>query len=114
VSCAETQQPEIRLAIQSPTKTRFLSANQVEVFCCCSAAMAKGRKFDRESFRELSLFPSKLVARQNLKHVFVQVRGIRSGPNYPSDADPAILKIDTTGHGKNIAYGVELGRNSMA
>ena len=32
VSWAETQQPEIRLATHSLTKTRFLSANQVEVF----------------------------------------------------------------------------------
>jgi hypothetical protein len=32
VSWAETQQPETRLAIQNKTKTRLLSANQVEVF----------------------------------------------------------------------------------
>src|SRR5271166_6208011 len=43
VSWAETQQPETRLAIHSPTKTRFLSANQVDVFCCCSVAMAMKR-----------------------------------------------------------------------
>jgi hypothetical protein len=41
VSWAETQQPEIRLAIQSQTKTRFLSANQTEVFCFCSVATVK-------------------------------------------------------------------------
>ena len=32
VSWAETQHPETRLAAQSLTKTRFLSASQVEVF----------------------------------------------------------------------------------
>src|SRR3984893_10183182 len=41
VSWAETQQPETRLAIQSPTKTRFLSANQVDVFGDESVAMDK-------------------------------------------------------------------------
>ena len=41
VSWAETQQPETRLAIQSARKTRFFSANQVEVFCLRSSAMAK-------------------------------------------------------------------------
>jgi hypothetical protein len=39
VSWAETQQPETRLAIQSPTKTRFLRASQVEVFCFWSLIM---------------------------------------------------------------------------
>ena len=37
VSWAETQQPDTRLAIQSQKKTRFLRANQTEVFCFLSA-----------------------------------------------------------------------------
>src|SRR5271165_5202103 len=41
VSSAETQQPETSLAIHSPKKTRFLSASQVDVFCCCSAAIKR-------------------------------------------------------------------------
>jgi hypothetical protein len=40
VSWAETQQPETRLANQSPTKERFFKASQVDVLCCC--AVAKG------------------------------------------------------------------------
>src|SRR5271166_2286071 len=49
VSWAETQQPETRLAIHSPTKTRFLSANQVDVFCRCSVAMAMKRTQESRS-----------------------------------------------------------------
>jgi hypothetical protein len=41
VSWAETQQPETRPAVQSPTKTRFFNANQVDVLCCCPVATAK-------------------------------------------------------------------------
>jgi hypothetical protein len=52
VSWAETQQPETRLAIQSLTKTAFLSANQVEVFGGESVAMATVKKMStRAAFR---------------------------------------------------------------
>src|ERR1700722_19192672 len=43
VSWAETQQPETRLATHRPTKTRFLSANQVEVFGFCSVPTPKSK-----------------------------------------------------------------------
>ena len=41
VSWAEMQHPETRLAAQSLTKTWFLSANQVDVFCDDSMAMTQ-------------------------------------------------------------------------
>ena len=44
VSWAETQQPETMLAIHNPKKTRFLSASQMDVSCCCSVAMTKWKE----------------------------------------------------------------------
>ena len=78
VSWAEMQQPEIRLAIQSQTKTRFLSANQTEVFCFCSTATVNGEyNFDSPRFNVLT-FTFPVSKRDCMKNESTDVAGFDS------------------------------------